>query len=448
MPHSKWQTEWRWLPRFVTGLLVFSASVAIAQSEFKAGVGREKLTPRKSIWLAGYAARKAPSDGVAQDLWVKALALEDETGARSVAVSADLLGLPAEVARKIAMLAKERLGIPRERLMLVSSHTHSGPVVAGNLMAAYDLNEEQLKIIDEYTATLPTRFVEAIERAIGDLEPCQLTWGIGTAGFAINRRTNSPNGPVDHDVPVLRVERQAGGLKAIAFGYACHNTTLDFQQVSGDYAGYAQEYLEKSHSGATALFLTGCGGDQNPNPRHTVELAKQHGEDLGRAVDAVLNSGMSIVSGPVRALYREIPLALSPPPTREEVKRQLEDPNVYVQRRAKPLMRTYEEKGALDSSYSYPLQVWQFADSLQMTALAGEVVVDYSLRLKRELGREKQWVIGYANDVMAYIPSLRVLKEGGYEGGEAMVYYGLYGPWAPTVEESIMGTLREMSRKE
>jgi hypothetical protein len=70
--------------------------------------------------------------------------------------------------------------------------------------------------------------------------------------------------------------------------------------------------------------------------------------------------------------------------------------------------------------------------------LGGETVVDYSLRLKNELGADKTWVSGYCNDVMAYIPSRRVLEEGGYEGGGAMVYYGLPAPWGPQVEERIV----------
>jgi hypothetical protein len=72
------------------------------------------------------------------------------------------------------------------------------------------------------------------------------------------------------------------------------------------------------------------------------------------------------------------------------------------------------------------------------------VVVDYDLRLKRELGGEKLWVGAYCNDVFAYIPSLRILKEGGYEGGDAMVYYGQPRPFAPTIEETIIGKVHDL----
>jgi hypothetical protein len=115
--------------------------------------------------------------------------------------------------------------------------------------------------------------------------------------------------------------------------------------------------------------------------------------------------------------------------------------------RAKLLLQKMAQAGSLRGDYPYPVQAWQLGDSLTWIALGGEVVVDYSLRLKKELGRDQTWVTGYANDVMAYIPSLRVLKEGGYEGGGAMVYYGLPTVWSPKVEDVIVAAVHEQVKK-
>jgi hypothetical protein len=251
---------------------------------------------------------------------------------------------------------------------------------------------------------------------------------------------------VDHDVPVLKVSRDDGSLKAVAFGYACHNTTLSHYDFCGDYAGFAQAHIEEKTPGATALFTEGCGADSNPLPRGNVELAMKYGEELGDAVLNILTNHMSVVDEPIRVAYREIPLTLSAPPSREEIERQRDDPDKYIRRRAKRLLTVLEEKGRLETSYPYPLQIWRFGQGLEMIALGGEVVVDYSLRLKHEIGRENLWVIGYANDLMAYIPSLRVLREGGYEGETAMVYYGFHGPWSPEIEESIVSAVHAMRR--
>lgn len=435
---------------FVAGPFVATAG------EFKVGMGRQVITPENPMWMAGYAARKEPASGKVHDLWAKAMVIEDETGARAAMVTTDLIGMPANIAHAAAALVQERLGIPRERLMLTASHTHCGPVIRDGLLNMYGLDDTQLGLMEAYTKLLPKLICAAVTQGVENLQPGTLSWGVGEAGFAGNRRKYTqggvindfnPIGVVDHDVPVLVAKKADGSITGILCGYACHNTTLDIQQFCGDYAGFAQIGIETANPGAVAMFAAGCGGDQNPYPRRTMELAQQHGKDLADAVLAVLNGQMAPVQGPLRAVYEEIPLKLGEPPTREQLEAQLQDQSVYVQRRAKHLLGVLDKEGALATTYPYPIQVWQFADTLQLTALAGEAVVDYSLRLKYELGREKQFVIAYANDCPAYIPSLRVLREGGYEGGESMIYYGLYGPWAPTVEEDIIATVREMSGK-
>ena len=87
-----------------------------------------------------------------------------------------------------------------------------------------------------------------------------------------------------------------------------------------------------------------------------------------------------------------------------------------------------------------PVEVWKL-DGLTWIFLGGEVVVDYSLRIKRNLGSSHTWVSAYCNDVMAYIPSKRVLNEGGYEGATAMIYYGQPSPWSEQVEEAIIDAI-------
>jgi hypothetical protein len=437
-------------------LLAVTMGLLGAAQGMQVGVGQVVITPEEPMWLAGYAARTKPFDGKIHDLYAKALAFEDHTGQRSVIVTTDLLGIPARVAHATADLVQERCGIPRARLMLTASHTHCGPVVRDGLIDMYAMDDVEAEKTRRYTEGLPALLVQAVEQALANLEPGTLGWGIGTASFAGNRRaftlggvTNAENpiGPVDHDVPVLAATNRHGDMKAVLFGYACHNTTLSVDQLCGDYAGFAQAFVEDALPNVTALFVAGCGGDQNPLPRRSLDLAQLYGDELGVAVLRTLEGPLAPVHGPIRAKYKEIPLPLSTPPTRAEVEQQAQSENVYIQRRARRLLNELDERGELETTYPYPVQVWQFANTLQLTALAGEVVVDYSLRLKHELGGERQFIIAYANDVFAYIPSLRVLREGGYEGESAMIYYGLYGPWAPTVEELIVSAVHELTER-
>src|SRR5581483_9291254 len=156
---------------------------------------------------------------------------------------------------------------------------------------------------------------------------------------------------------------------------------------------------------------------------------------------------MTPVAGNLATSYREIDLPLAELPTREAVAKDALSSNKYIAGRAKLLLKQYDKAGKLSPTYPYPVQVWGLGPDVDWITLGGEVVVDFSLRLKKELRPGKTWVMGYANDVMAYIPSLRVLKEGGYEGGGSMLYYGLPTVWGPRVEEDIVAAVHDTIKK-
>jgi neutral ceramidase len=426
---------------------------------WKAGAAKTTITPAQPLWLSGYAARTKPAEGKLTDLWAKALVLEDPRGRRGVLVTLDLVGIPRDLSAAICAELKTKYGLAREAVILSVSHTHTGPVVGSNLLTMYDLDETQQKRIADYARTLHDKVVAVVGEAVADLAPAEITWGKGHVTFAVNRRTNKEadvpklreagrlRGPVDHDVPVLAVRDPAGRLRAVAFGYACHATVLSFYQWSGDYPGFAQLALEKAHPGAVALFWAGCGGDQNPLPRRTVALAEEYGRQLADGVEAVLRAPMTPVAGRLSAAYTEIPLPFADLPTRDQLLKDAASTDRHVAARARLLLKNLERDGSLAGTYLYPVQAWQLGDGPTLVALGGEVVVDYALRLKKELGAGRTWVMGYANDVMAYIPSLRVLKEGGYEGGGAMLYYGQPTVWSPRVEEMIVAAVHEQVKK-
>ena len=314
----------------------------------------------------------------------------------------------------------------------------------------YFLDDVMWQMIKDYTETLEQKIVAVVGEAIGKLAPSSVSWGQGYVGFAVNRRNNVQlkvpelrergelKGPDDHDVPVLAVRDASGKFTAVAFGYACHATVMGYNKFSGDYPGFAQAALEESHPGAVALFWAGCGADQNPLPRQTLELAQSYGRRLATAVDEVLVTSMTPVSGSLATRYAEIPLALDKLPSRDELQKDLTSKNKYLVSRAKMLLAQIDAGQPLSPTYPYPVQVWQLGPDLRWITLGGEVVVDFALRLKRELGQSTTWVAGYSNDVMAYIPSLRVLGEGGYEGETAMIYYGLPTRWSEQVEDQII----------
>jgi Neutral/alkaline non-lysosomal ceramidase, N-terminal len=424
----------------------------VAAGDFQAGVARVKITPPTPFWMSGYAARSHPSEGVEQDLWAKALALRDGHGGQVVLVTTDLIGLPRAISDEVASRVEAGLGVKRAQLVLSASHTHCGPAVRKNLAVLYDFDEESRRRVDGYGAELVDRLVEVVGAALHDLAPARLGVGHGSVEFAVNRREPTPdgvrigvnpNGPVDHDVPVLRVTGKDGSLRAVLFGYACHNTTLgaDFYRIGGDYAGYAQAEVERAHPKATALFVMLCGGDQNPRPRGALEDAMQHGHALADEVDRVLASKkLARVRPPVRTALETATLAFAPH-TRATFEADLANADVFRQRRARLMLAAYDD-GRPVHEVPYPVQAVRFGGDLTLVALGGEPVVDYALRAKRELKGEDLIVAGYCHDVMGYIPSRRVLREGGYEAVDNTVYYGLPGPFAESVEETVFAAMR------
>ena len=443
------------------GLGAFARSVFAADSTqltWKAGVATINITPDRSLWMAGFARRKQASQGVALPLHAKALALQAGTANPVVLVTTDLLGLTARITDRVAAVLQKSHRIRRADLLFNASHTHCGPVVDQQLSVAYDLTPEQWADIRAYSAKLEEQLVAVVSEALKRVAPARVGYARGEAAFAANRRVSfKPLGPVDHSVPILRIDNPNGTPVAMVFGYACHNTTLGdaFVQYHGDYAGVAQAELEKRHQGATALFVAGCGADANPSPRGTLELVQAHGVALADAVDRALPSATAIAPS-LRTSYGTVDLHFVGSEARERWKQQLKVDPVYLQRYDALMAR----QGPLPTKQPDPVQVWRFGSALTeragdareskgnltMVALGGEVVVDYALRLANENKNETMWVAGYSNDVFGYVPSLRVLREGGYEGADAMIYYGRPGPFTEDVEERIVRKVRDLMR--
>jgi neutral ceramidase len=429
------------------GLMVRHARAATTTGGWTAGEGRVDITPDRSLWMAGFARRTQPSQGVALPLLAKALALRHGSGRATVLVTTDLLGLTARITDRVAATLQRRHGLARADVLFNASHTHCGPVVDEQLSVAYDLTPAQWADIGAYTAHLEAKLADVVREALARMVPVRLGYARGEATFAANRRvTFTPDGPVDHSVPVLRVDRVNGRPLAIVFGYACHNTTLQdsFVQYHGDYAGVAQAALESRHAATTALFLSGCGADANPKPRGTIELVQAHGTALADAVDRALPSATPIVH-PIHAAYGIVALPFVDAAARKRWHDRLDIDEVYLRRHAALMEAAVARDGRLPDTQPDPIQVWTFGPELMLVALGGEVVVDYAMRLAREFPGRRLWVAGYSNDVFGYVPSVRVLREGGYEGGDAMIYYGRPGPFTEAVEDRIVAEVHRLA---
>lgn len=448
----------------VATLTVFFAAVALlaigprgsaGEPEWMVGLAQSRITPEQPVLMAGYANRTKPFEKVAADLYVKALVLEDQGGRRAALVTSDLIGFPASVADGICARISAKTGLKRSDILLTSSHNHAGPQLGLQPRAENGADAGEVQRTVAYTRRLQDKVVEAVVQAAAHREPARLSWGSGVVHFVMNRREFTPRGVIlgvnarglaDRSVPVLRVDSVDGKLRAVLFGAAAHNTTLtgDNYQICGDYAGFAQAYIQEHYPTAHALFVLGCAGDANPYPRGTLELAREHGTTLGKEVCRVLETRLRPIAGPLQIAFDHVDLPLQAV-SREELQKLAADKRSPRMWGAVRMLAMLDHGEKLPTHYRCPVTVWQFGRDVTLVGLPGEVVVDYLALLEQALGPNQLWVVAYCNDVFGYLPSARVLREGGYE--TRGLYSGGAGFFDPKAQDVLVQKVRELARQ-
>jgi hypothetical protein len=445
-----------WGAAFVLSSAAFAeAADKKPEADWKAGLARVKITPDKPVFLSGYGGRTRPFDKVTADLYAKALALEDGAGGLAVLVTTDLLGLPAAIAEPICARLAVKAGLKREQILLSSSHIHTGPALGLKGTAGDGRSPGDVQRTIAYTRELQDKLVEVVVRSLNKREPARLSWGSGVAHFVMNRREHTSGGtilgmnargPADRSVPVLRIDDPQGKLRAVLFGAATHNTTLTGRcyELCGDYAGFAQADLEERHHGVQAMFLLGFAGDSDPYPRGTMELARQHGSALSREVERVMQAKLQPVRGPLRVALGKAELPLQAPPSHADLEKQAARRGLDASI-AQQMLAALKKGEKLPDHYACPVAVWQLGADLTLVALSGEVVVDYVALLEKALGPNRLWLAAYCNDVFGYVPSARVLEEGGYE--TRGIYTGGIGRFSPKAQDVLVAKVRELAAR-
>ena len=430
---------------------------------WRIGLGMRCITPERPIWLYGYMSEKRfrPSIGVLDDLYARVIALEDEGGTRAVIAALDLCVPRKPLSQRIAKAIGEATGLPRDRILVNVSHTHSGPALdQADLAGRFPAEGEDLRAIEEYTAALPGIVADAAADATKSPAPARLSLGRGTAGFVANRRALDadgkwtgmrayPEGRVDRAVPVLRIDSPAGELLALVFGCACHNVTLgpDNLLVSSDYAGFARAALERDHPGITAVYLAGCGADANPEPRSSARQwvdVRGHGEALASEITRVMqDERFNPVLGPLGTAMTTVDLPLVSDLSTDELTALSGGPD-WMSYNAAQMLAATERGENLPESYPAPLSLWRFGESLDLVGISGEVCGGFAFHAEEVLSPHRVWALGYSHEVFGYLPTAKIIEEGGYET-RGLVAPGL-GYFAPEVEKTVVDAMARLGR--
>jgi hypothetical protein len=436
-------------------LLAFTAAFA---AEVPIGAAKIDLTPELPIRLSGYQGRPAEATRAVTPLSARAIAIGADADQPAIIIAAEIIGVSDAIRAQVVQALAASHRIAPERVAICTTHIHSGPALAGVIpyMFSRDLPPEETERIARYATALTQKLIDVARAALAARRPGRLAWGEGRVDFAVQRRVIAdgrwkgfgvvPGGPVDHALPVLRATAARGTVRAVLANYACHCTTLETADnfVHHDWAGDAARRIEAAHPGTVALIAIGCGADANPQPRGAAHVAA-HGEKIATEVDRLLASPLRSLGGVTGAKFVRVDLPLDRAVPRAELaERAANKARVQISYAAGQFLRKLDAGEALPAAVTLPVQAWSFGTDLAMIFLGGEVVSEYSLRLKRELDGARLWVNAYANDVPSYIPSARMFAEGGYEVDGAMDYYGFPTRLAPGTEDRVIAAVRTL----
>ena len=416
------------------------------------------ITPDYPVRLTGYGNRREEAVEAAARIHARSLAIGEPDNLQTLLLTVDNCGIPAEMTEAIYRRIAAKIDLPRERFSISATHSHAAPWLRGfapNIFA--EIPAEHADHLARYEQELSDQLVDVALKSLQNMQPATLSLGFGHAGFAMNRRALSdgkwsgfgevPEGPVDQRVPLLAAHNADGELVALLVNYACHCTTegSDFNRISGDWAGVAADMLEAEFPGAVALVAIGCGADANPSPRGTHEQGKVHGRVLADEVIRLLTSTrLKRINPEVTCQLDRIDLPLTQIPDRAALEAQAEQGGVTASRARYFLELLNAGKPMPQTVPDYTIQTWCFGQDLAMVFLAGEVVVDYAIRLNEMLDGPRLWINAYSNDVPCYIASARILREGGYETDSSMLYYRRSGRLAPQTEDLICDTVQRL----
>jgi neutral ceramidase len=398
-----------------------------------AGAASLVVTPQRPLPMAGFADRTGASQGVVDDLFVRALVVQDGAHASAVVV-ADVIGLERETVTTAQVEIAARTGIPARHVIVAATHTHSGPAVmphmaGGPVDSAY---------YEEFSRALVATTVAACEHA----RPAMLRLGIGyEATVAKNRRV--VGGLIDTDLPLIEVVALSGEPIALVASYACHPVVLGphNRAFSADYPGVLRSTLERLYPGTLALFLTGCAGQINTGHRASDSLATKTHWDPLRSYEECERVGRLLAVAAAGARER------AHPPGGRPLAGTDADSAVAVASR--PVSLSYY--GFDCSSWTGEVTAFRWG-SIALIGLPGEPFAEIGLVIKQLAGVAGVMVCGYSNGCPGYVPWADAYAVGGYEVEEAHLYYGAPACFAPeasgTLVEAALGALDDVTENE
>jgi hypothetical protein len=406
------------------------------QAALKGGFAKANITPPLGIELIG--SKGKPSDDIIDELYAKALVLNDGNTTIAI-VSTDLLYTPLEeITKPVRRIIKEKTGICEQNVLVCATHTHSGPEVFARTKLPSKGRMPASKIDQNYLQTLITKIADTVLIAHKNMQEVRIGYAKGQIPEIVyNRRPKAGDGSVrmaftleheviatqkikhgpddsvrvtfdythkgaqldfgtiDAGVCVLRVEDVNGGTVGSLVNFGCHPVCIYpylNTAISADYPAYATDVVEQVEGGI-CLFTLGLAGNTVP-VRRGVKPRQQIGKALGAEALKRLQLVTTTGSVTLKALKKEIKFPTKKAPS----------PN---------------GKADDDKTIDYvttEIQVLRLGD-IYILGLPGEILVEVGLEIKKRAGLKNLFIVTVSNDTIGYVCHCRAYEEGGYEPG-------------------------------
>lgn len=431
-----------------------------------AGAAKVVITPPVGIDLSGFGGRPGPSNVVHDDLCAAALYLTSEGAPAEqqvLIITCDLIGFDRATVVELRQGIEATTGVPGANVMIGCSHTHSGP--------ATPCLPSLGKTDPDYYAILKRKIIGLARMAVEGRQPAALGHLREPVSVGINRREMRPGvgmvlgrderGVTAPWVDVVAVDTVAGQPLARFFVHAAHAVTLSGLEISADWPGYAQRFVEQIYGdGCIALFGQGCCGNINSDPRGTFEIAEAQGRVMAGAVVKAAEYALKEPEVQVACGSVELQLPCFDPPSVPEAEAQLQqikdqaaarpDANYGMRMMDEGLIQWAErilelsQAGATNLTVPFEVQAIRLNDFL-IVGLPGEVFVEYQLQIDQGTAYAQTTTMAYANGNVGYVPTAAAFPQGGYEVDMAIKLYG-DTMLRPASERMIVDAARELAR--
>ncbi len=429
----------------------------------KAGFFTADITPPEPVFLAGYTHRNSPSEGVDTPLMLRVLALEDSCGGRVVFVTADLLKCPVDMAWRLRWWGERELGLPESALVINLSHTHSAPGLF------YQSCYPHWALDVDYVRELEKTIRRGIARALDDLKPAVIRYGLHRVHFGTSRRRPDPERPgkvrlgpnppgyYDPDMPMLAVHNPDDhSLRALFYSYACHPTSGAGNLVSADWPGEVARHLHTMlGEGVVTLFAQGGGGSIMPRHKRSSydsdDAWSAVWEPVARGMVEFLSSdAMQELDLSIDTSHRTftIPYDTSKMPTRDHLM-ELADPaepelDYYTKPANRQIVRLWAcrilemlRTDSLPEGFAVHCARIRLAEQLQVITLSGEVTAEVGRMIKQAESTETIF-LGYCSYTDTYIPTASLLEQEGHEAMQSIYFHERPAPFVPDIDDIIL----------